>query len=429
MNSPDPNASPNVSPDPQPSSRLPESLRALRHRNFRVYFLGQAVSILGSWVQQVAMAWLVYRLTGSSELLGVTAFCALAPQLFVGPLAGAWIDRHDKRRLLIGVEILLTVQAAILALLTWSGLISPAVLVAMALVLGILNSVEAPLRQSLLGGMVGSRDDLSNAVALNASLFNSGRFVGPPIAGLLVGLTSEAFCFLLNALSFGALIFSLLRLKVAPGARAKGGVGQVFREGVRYAVHSFPVRTVIIALACLNFTASAYAVLLPIFAKVVFTGDARTLGLLWGAAGCGAFASTLFLATRRTPSHTVRAVIGGLVVSTIALVVFSFSTHLVPAMAAMAALGFGISVTNVGANSVLQSIAPEHLRGRVISFFTGTRFGFDAMGGLVAGFVAAHFDAAHTLLGEAVLLAIATLWILIRRRELVRTVNQKIDAL
>lgn len=411
-----------------PVSRLPESLRSLRHRNFRVYFFGQAVSILGSWVQQVAMAWLVYRLTGSSELLGVTAFCALAPQLFVGPLAGAWIDSHDKRRLLIGVEILLTIQAAVLALLTWMGWINPVLIVCLSLLLGVLNSVETPLRQSLLGGMVGSRADLGNAVALNASLFNSGRFIGPPIAGLLVGLTSEAFCFLLNGISFGALILSLIRLEVAVTPRATGAVGHVFREGVRYAFESFPIRTVIIALISLNLTASAYAVLLPIFAKVVFAGDARTLGMLWGAAGCGALTSTVFLATRRTTGHTTRAVVGGLVVSTVALAVFALSSHFVPALFAMAVLGFGISVTNVGANSVLQSIAPEHLRGRIISFFTATRFGFDALGGLAAGFAAAYFGASNTLLGEALLLALATVWILLRRRKLVRAVDESYAA-
>lgn len=409
-------------------SRLPAALLSLRHRNFRVYMLGQAVSILGSWIQQVAMSWLVYRITGSSALLGITTFCALSPQLFVGPLAGAWIDRHDKRRLLIWVEALLTIQAAILAALTWLGLVGPTLLIVMSLVLGVLNAVETPLRQSLLSVMVGGREDLGNAVALNASLFNSGRFIGPPIAGLLVGLTSEAFCFLINAVSFGALIVSLVRIKATVPPGAKAAVGKVFTEGVRYAFTNFSVRLVIISLISLNFTASAYAVLLPIFAKEVFAGDARTLGLLWGAAGCGAFASTLFLATRRTPTHTVRAVMGGLVISATSLAVFSVSATFGPAMAAMAALGFGISVANVGCNAILQVIAPEHLRGRIISFFTGARFGFDAIGGLVAGFVAARFDANSTLLAEGVLLAFATLWILSQRRELVVSVEATVYA-
>ena len=169
---------------------LPAGLRALAHRNFRFYFLGQAVSILGSWIQQVALSWLVYRLTGSAALLGVTAFCALIPQLVVGPLAGAWIDKQDKKKWLLGIQALLAVQAFVLAALTASGLITTGFIIAMSLTLGILNSFDTPLRQSMIGGFVGSRDDLPNALALNAMLFNSGRFVGPPIAGLLVGLVA-----------------------------------------------------------------------------------------------------------------------------------------------------------------------------------------------------------------------------------------------
>lgn len=409
-------------------SRLPAALRSLRHRNFRVYVGGQAVSILGSWIQQVAMSWLVYRITGSSTLLGVTAFCALAPQLFVGPLAGAWIDRHDKRLLLIRVEALLSIQAAVLAALTWAHLVTPSLLIGMSLILGVLNAVETPLRQSLLSVMVGGREDLANAVALNASLFNIGRFIGPPIAGLLVGFTSEAFCFLLNAVSFAALILSLVRIPATVPAGAKAAVGQVFKEGLRYAAENFSIRQVILALISLNLTASAYAVLLPIFAKVVFAGDARTLGLLWGAAGCGAFSSTLFLASRRTPAHTVRAVMGGLVLSAFALIAFALTSQLIPALLAMGALGFGISVTNVGANAVLQVVAPERLRGRIISFFTGARFGFDAIGGLIAGFVAEHFGASSTLLAEGVVLMLATLWLRSHRHRLVREVRETVQS-
>jgi MFS family permease len=184
--------------DPSPR-RLPGPLRALEHRNFRLYFFGQAVSILGSWIQQVAMAWLVYRLTGSAALLGVTAFAALIPQLLVGPLAGAWIDKHDKRKWLMRVQGLLAAQALVLAGLTWMGWVGPGLLVLMAVLLGVLNSFDTPLRQSLISVFVARREDLPNALALNAMLFNTGRFIGPPVAGLLLGLTSEAACFALNA--------------------------------------------------------------------------------------------------------------------------------------------------------------------------------------------------------------------------------------
>ena len=254
-------------------------MRALGHRPFRLYFFGQAVSILGSWIQQVALAWLVYRLTGSAALLGLAAFAALAPMLVIGPLAGAWIDRHDRRKLLMQVQVVLFAQACVLAALTWFELIGPTLIILMSLSLGVLNAFDTPLRQSLIPAMVGGREDLPNALALNAMLFNLGRFIGPPVAGLILSFMSEAACFLLNAFSYLALLWGVAAMRLAANARAGGSVGQVFREGVRYAFDTWPIRTLLIVLALLNVTASAYAVLLPVFASEVFHGDARTLGL------------------------------------------------------------------------------------------------------------------------------------------------------
>ena len=388
----------------RPRSRLPASLRALAHRNFRFYFAGQAVSILGSWIQQVSLSWLVYRLTGSSALLGVTAFCALIPQLVVGPLAGAWIDRQDKKKWLIGVQALLALQAFALAVLTWTGLIGTGLIIGMSLVLGVLNSFDTPLRQSLINSFVGRPDDLPNALALNAMLFNASRFIGPPLAGLLLGLTSEALCFAINGCSFLALVIGLLRIESHPPERATGSMGQVFREGVAYVWHTWPVRTLILTLATVNLTASAYAVLLPVFARDVFGGDAGTLGLIWGAAGCGAFFGTVFLAHQRGHGALGRAVFIGSGVSAVSVMVFSKAGWMPLALVAMAGVGFGISVVNVAINMLLQSMAPEALRGRVVSFFSSTRFGFDALGGLVAGLAAAWLGAGYTLLLEGVLL-------------------------
>jgi MFS family permease len=406
-----------------PATRLPAAMRALAHRNFRLYFFGQSVSILGSWIQQVALSWLVYRLTGSAALLGVTAFCALIPQLLVGPLAGAWIDKQDKKKCLIAVQSLLALQAFVLAALTWSGLIGTSFIILMSLLLGILNSFDTPLRQSLIGSFVGSRDDLPNALALNAMLFNAGRFIGPPIAGLLVGLTSEAACFAINGVSFLALIGGLQFIRVSVTPRASGSVGQVFKEGILYAWQTWTVRMLIVTLIVLNLTASAYAVLLPVFARDVFAGDATTLGWLWGAAGCGAFASTIFLATRKTMPGLIGAVIAGVAISAAALLLFGLTTRLGLALAAMVALGFGISVCNVGINMILQSTAPDQLRGRIVSFFTSARFGFDALGGLIAGFAAVLLGAGQTLLVEGVVLTLFVLFLLTRRRQLTAQVS------
>ena len=402
----------------------PAPIRALGHAHFRRYFAGQAVSILGSWIQQVAMAWLVYRLTGSAALLGVTAFAALIPQLLVGPFAGAWVDKHDKRRALLWVQALLTVQALALAALTWLGWVSPWLLVAMSGLLGVLNSFDTPLRQSLIGSFVGRREDLPNALALNAMLFNSGRFIGPPIAGALLAALSEAACFALNALTFLALIIAVTSIRMPAPPKAQGSMGDVFREGVSYAWHTWLVRLLIFTLIALNLTASAYAVLLPVFARDVFAGDARTLGWLWGAAGCGAFVSTLYLATRQSMPGLVRSIVWGAALSALALLVFGLTAWLPLALAAMAALGFGISVSNVGINMLLQSTAPDRLRGRVVSFFTSARFGFDALGGLLAGLLATVLGAGRTLALEGVLLLGFVLFLLSRRRALRQAIDR-----
>lgn len=398
-------------------------MRALGHRPFRMYFFGQGVSILGSWIQQVALAWLVYRLTGSAALLGLASFAALAPILVVGPLAGAWIDRHDRRRLLMQVQVLLFIQASVLAALTWYELIGPTLIILMSLSLGVLNAFDTPLRQSLIPAMVGGRDDLPNALALNAMLFNLGRFVGPPVAGLMLGFMSEAACFVLNAFSYLALLWGVAAMRVAANAKSSGSVGHVFKEGVRYAFDTWPIRTLLVVLALLNFTASAYAVLLPVFAKEVFHGDARTLGLLWGAAGCGAFVATLMLATRTSVRGSLNVAISCVVLSAFALVVFPLTAQLAIALPALAVLGFGISGANVGINTVMQTIAPDRLRGRVVSFFSSIRFGLDAVGGLIAGSIAALAGAPATLLGESAILLALCVWLLLRAGHLRQSVK------
>ena len=387
-------------------------MRALGHRNYRYYFFGQAVSVLGSWVQQVALSWLIYRLTGSVALLGVTTFAALLPMLLVGPLAGAWIDRRDKRRLLILVQGLLGLQAAALSVLTAMDAIGPNLIVAMSATLGLLNAFDAPLRQSQIGVFVANRADLPNALALNAMLFNSGRFLGPPLAGLVLGLTSEAVCFAINAVSFSALAFGVSRIRVPEVPRAVGSMSQVFREGLSYVWTEYPVRMLIFVLATVNLTASSYAVLLPVFAKDVFGGDARMLGWLWGAAGVGAFLGTVFLATRKHMLGLIKVVLGGACISALGLLVFSHNQTLLIALPSMAAVGFGISVCNVGVNMLLQSMAPDHLRGRVVSFFSSTRFGLDAIGGLLAGLLAARTGVQMAMLIEGAVLVLFFIWTL-----------------
>lgn len=367
-------------------------------------------------MQQVALAWLVYRLTGSAALLGLTTFVALVPQLLLGPLAGAWIDRHDKRRLLMLTQALLGLQAAALAVLTATQHIGPASIVACSALLGVLNALDTPLRQSLLSRFVDAREDLSNALALNAMLINASRFIGPPLAGLLLGVTGEATCFALNALSYLGLLAGLMRIRIEPTARAQGSLRSVFGAGLDYVKDNRQVRLMLIGVLVINLTASSYAVLLPVFAKDVFAGQASLLGWLWGAAGCGALSSAVFLSVHRGQEELSRLIVCAAFISAAALLTFALSTSLPLSLLAMLALGFGISTGNIGTNILLQGQTPESLRGRVVSLYTSTRFGFDAIGGLLAGLLAAQVGGPATLAGAGLILLSYCLW-LIRRRE------------
>ena len=391
-------------------NRWPPVLRALHHRNFRLYFIDHAISTLGTWVQTVALSWLVYRLTGSAALLGLTTCATLLPQLLVGPIAGAWIDRHDKRRLLIKVESLLGVQALVLAVLTWLELINPTLIVLLAATLGILNAVDTPLRQSLLSRLVDDREDLANALALNAMLFTCSRFIGPPLAGLLLAVTGEALCFALNALSYGGLILGLMAVRLAPGEKASGNMRHLFREGLDHVWHSPSLRGLILGVLVVNLTASTYAVLLPVFAHDIFAGDARTLGWLWGAAGLGSLLSTVLLAGQQGADRLRGLILFSASASALGLLLFAGSRSLPLSLLAMLILGFGVTINNVGTNILLQSQAPEALRGRVVSIYTSTRFGFDAIGGLLAGLLAARLGGPWAMSVAAALLAAYCLW-------------------
>lgn len=383
---------------------LAHAVRALRHRNFRLYFYGQVISLLGTWIQQVALSWLVYRLTGSTLLLGTVVFVSQAPQLVLGPFAGIWVDRHDRRRLLLLMQWLMLAQALALSALTYAEVIGPWLILAMAGALGVLNSFDGPLRQSMASQLVDDRADLSNAIALNALTFNSARFIGPPLAGVLVGLTSEATCFALNALSFVAVIVALLRLRIAPNPRVGGTLAGAFREGMDYARTTYPIRALLTEVALVNALAAPYIALMPVFAKDVFHGDAQTLGLLLGSAGLGALCAAGYLATRRSVRGLTRTISVGGGLAAAALLAFSLTSTLPLALVSLFLVGFGIIVSNASTNTVLQTIVPDRIRGRILSLYSTSVFGMAALGGLIAGAVAAHIGAPLTVLGQGLLL-------------------------
>ena len=383
--------------------------------------------MLGTWIQQVAINWLVYRLSDSVSLLGITAFATMAPQLIVGPIAGAWIDRQDARKLLAVVQILLCLHAALLAWLTWTSLIGSFLLVAMSALLGVLVSFDIPLRQALIGHLVTKPQDLPSAMALNSMMLNAGRLLGPPLAGLVIAASSEATCFIINAFSFIAPLVFVARLRQAMQPATSGALRRLLAEGIRHVLADFPVRTLVIMMALLNLTASASIVLLPALAREVLVGDARTLGFLSGAAGVGAFIAMIDLARRSAMVRLVDATVIGAAVSAVALLLLGASSSLWPALIALLLLGYGTAVANVAIGTLVQALAPPTLRGRLIALVVAARFGFDALGSLLNGFVATNAGLAPTLLLQGVILTVSTTWLLYRCHSLKMAVRPRVE--
>jgi MFS family permease len=388
------------------------ALRAFRHRSFRVFFAGQGISILGTWMQQVATAWLVYRLTGSALMLGLTSGAQQLPMLFLSPIAGVWADRLDRRKVLLVVQSLAAAQAFVLAALTFGGVVQVWHVIAIALFLGVVNAFETPTRQAFLLEMVGSKADLPNAIALQSMLFNGARFVGPTIAGVLLAFAGEAWCFLVNGFSFLGVLVAYWLIRVTPRARepSTSAWWSELQSGFRYAFGSLATRRLILLLAALSLFTAPWQSLMPIFAAETFAGDSRTLGLLIGAVGAGALAATGFLALRPTVRGLGTVIAACSVGSALALTAFALSSSLALSLGLLALFGFGLIASVAGCNTILQTIADEDKRGRIISIYVMTFLGIAPIGNFVAGAVAERFGADWTLFGCGLALAAATGW-------------------
>jgi MFS family permease len=367
--------------------RLPP---ALRNRNYRLYFFGQGLSVLGTWMQRVAMHWLVYRLSGSELLLGLSGFMSQIPVLFLGPLGGVWADRVDRRRLLMLTQALAMVQAALLAYLTLRGHVAVWHVLVMAGLLGVINAIDTPLRQSFVVDIVSDRKDLPNAIALNSLTNNSGRLIGPSIAGMMIAVLSEGACFAFNALSYLAVLCALwmMRTPERPRVYDHPNVWDGLKAGAHYVWSTVPIRKLLTLLACVSFMATPYTVMMPVFADRVLKGGAHTMGYMLSAAGVGAVAGTLLLAWRSAVRGLdtligVSAVAGG-----VALVIFAVSPWIYLSAAMMSVVGFGIIVTGAGVNTMVQTIVQDTMRGRVMSFYTMSFLGVAPLGAVTIGAVA-----------------------------------------
>ncbi len=375
-------------------------LRALRSRNFRLFVAGQGVSLVGTWMQQVAMSWLVYRLTGSALLLGVVGFTSQIPTFFISPVAGVLADRWDRRRLLVATQGLAMLQAAVLAAVVLAGIVQVWHIVFLSLLLGVANAADIPIRQSFVVEMVEHREDLGNAIALNSSLVNVARLIGPSIAGILVATAGEGLCFVLNSASYLAVIAALVAMHLTPRppAAIKRHILHELREGFQYAFGFGPIRSILLLLALVSLTAMPYAVLVPIFAKEILHGEAHTFGFLMSAAGCGALVGTFFLASRKSVLGLGRVIVRSAAFFAGGIAVFALSSHLLLSLAALALVGFGGISFIASCNTILQTILDEDKRGRVMSLFTMAFMGMVPIGSLAAGAVAGIIGPRQTLL-------------------------------
>jgi MFS family permease len=374
--------------------------RALRHRNYRLFFSGQSISLIGTWLTRVATAWLVYRLTGSAWLLGILGFAGQIPTFFLAPLAGVLVDRWDRYRVLLVTQILAMVQSALLAGLALTGVINVWHVLALGVLQGFINAFDMPARQSLMVQMVEDREDLPNAIALNSTMVNSARLLGPAIAGVLIAAVGEGWCFFIDAVSYGAVVTSLLFMRITPRPRALGTarVLHEMQEGFDYAARSAPIRAVLLLVAVVGVMGVPYTVLLPVIAREVLGGGAGTLGALQSAAGLGALMSALYLASRGSVVGLERVIAVAAALFGVGLIGFSRVGVLWLALPLMLVTGMGMMLQTAGSMTILQTIVDEDKRGRVMSLTAMAFFGTVPIGSLIAGALAHRLGSQNTIL-------------------------------
>ncbi|MEO8679957.1 MAG: MFS transporter [Vicinamibacterales bacterium] len=402
--------------------------RALQHRNFRLFFAGQSVSLVGTWITRVATSWLIYRLTGSELLLGIAGFCGQIPTLLITPFAGVLVDRVDRRRILVLTQAASLVQSALLAAFTLSGRITVTHIIVLQVLQGIINAFDTPARQAFVSEMVEDRNDLPNAIALNSSMVNGSRIIGPSVGGLLIAGFGEGWCFAIDAVSYLGVIASLLAMRVTPRVihgTADTHVLEELRDGARYVRAHLPIRTMLILVAIVSGAGTPYAILMPAIAADVLHGGPNTLGLLMAASGAGALTAALHLASRESVLGLGRVMMWATLLFGAGLIGFSQMTSVWAAGAFLAMAGGGFMMQLAGANTFLQTIVEERLRGRVMSFYTMAFFGTVPIGSLIAGLVAERVGASTTVAISGAICLAAGAWFATRLptiRALVRPV-------
>jgi MFS family permease len=388
--------------------------RALKHRNFRLFFGGQSISLIGTWMTRIATSWLVFRLTGSALLLGTVSFAGQIPTFIFAPFAGVWVDRLDRRHVLVWTQVLSMVQSLALAGLTLSHHITIHWVLGLSVMQGIVNAFDMPGRQAFMVQMVEDRRDLSNAIAINSSMVNMARLVGPSLAGMLIAVSSEGWCFLVDGISYIAVIVSLLLMRIHVTA-IKRKVSSTFTDmkvGWTYVSEFLPVRTILLLFAIVSLMGMPFVVLMPIFAARVLHGGPHTLGFLMGAMGVGALISALALAARKSVLGLVRMIPMAAAVFGLGLIGFGLSRVFWLSMITVMIAGMGMMQGMAGSNTIIQTLVPEDKRGRVMSYYTMAFVGMAPFGSLLAGSLAHAIGAPWTVIvnGAAVLVGAAWFW-------------------
>ncbi|MBW8688013.1 MFS transporter [Chitinophaga rhizophila] len=392
--------------------------RSLKHHNFRLHFIGQAISLVGTWMQRVAISWLVYRITGSAFLLGLVTFLSLIPSLVLAPFAGSFIDRHNKFKVVMVTQIGLMLQAGVLAAMVWLNYYSMLWIAALSLVQGLINAFDTTARQALMVDLVDDKEDLPNAIALNSSAFNAARLVGPALAGIILSSFGENICFLLNFLSFIAVICCLVMMKLTliPASRSDVNIWADLRKGYDYLRESPDLSSLILLLAASSLLVIPYTTLLPVFAKDVFHGDATTFSWFESAAGLGALFGAVFMATLKPGHDLVKLTILSSVVFAVALLGLAVSSSIVLALAATAATGGGLMIQNSAINTYLQTHASSEMRARTLSYYIMSYQGMLPIGSLVIGYLAHCFGVGVVVFAEGILGILIVLVFMLHQR-------------
>jgi MFS family permease len=397
---------------PVKESRFAHAWRALRHRNFRLFVSGQSISLIGTWMTRIATSWLVYRLTGSALLLGIVGFAGQIPTFLLAPFAGVLVDRLNRRNLLVWTQVLAAVQSLALAALTIAKVVNIQEIIALSVMQGLINAFDMPGRQAFLIQMVEDKQDLGNAIALNSSMVNTARLIGPALAGLVIGAFGEGYCFAIDGVSYLAVIASLLmmRVTVAPMKRAAASMLEQLREGWTYVSNFVPIRTILTLFAIVSLMGMPFVVLMPIFASQVLHGGPHTLGYLMGASGVGALVSAASLAVRKSVRGLVSMIQISAIVFGAGLILFGLSHNFALSLFLMLFVGFGMMQGLSASNTVIQTLVPEDKRGRVMSYYTVAFVGMAPFGSLLAGALAHRFGAPHAVMFTGACCLLGAAW-------------------